>query len=71
MHLRRAVHFLRRATFQVLSVESEQAAMLHVRSWVVGALALALGACSSVPYAQRLAQRQSAYAAAAGAMWDG
>ena len=41
--------------------------MLHVRSWVVGALALALGACSSVPYAQRLAQRQSAYAAAAGA----
>jgi hypothetical protein len=31
------------------------------------ALALALAACSSVPYAQRMALRQAAYAAAAGA----
>lgn len=35
--------------------------------WTVAALAAVLGACSSVPYAQRLAQRQAAYAAAAGA----
>lgn len=41
--------------------------MSHVRLCLAGALALALGACSSVPYAQRLAQRQAAYAAAAGA----
>jgi len=35
--------------------------------WMTVALAAALGACSSVPYAQRMAQRQAAYAAAAGA----
>lgn len=35
--------------------------------WMVGALALVLSACSSVPYAQRLAQRHAAYVAAAGA----
>lgn len=36
-------------------------------SWMVVALAVALGACSSVPYAERTAQRQVAYEAAAGA----
>lgn len=36
------------------------------RGWVVACVAL-LGACSSVPYARRVAQRQAAYAAAAGA----
>lgn len=35
--------------------------------WMVVALAATLGACSSVPYAQREAQRQAAYEAAAGA----
>lgn len=35
--------------------------------WAIAALAAVLGACSSVPYAQRQAQRQAAYAAAAGA----
>jgi len=41
--------------------------MSRKASWMVPALAAVLGACSSVPYAQRLAQRQAAYAAAAGA----
>ncbi|MEW9572061.1 DUF6491 family protein [Rhodanobacter sp. Si-c] len=36
-------------------------------SWMVFALVAVLAACSSVPYAQRVAQRQAAYAAAAGA----
>lgn len=35
--------------------------------WMTVALVAALSACSSVPYAQRMAQRQAAYAAAAGA----
>lgn len=33
--------------------------------WMVVTVAATLGACSSVPYAQRMAQRQAAYAAAA------
>ncbi|MFC5524478.1 DUF6491 family protein [Rhodanobacter ginsengisoli] len=39
------------------------------RIFVLGLLAASLGlaACSSVPYSQRLAERQAAYAAAAGA----
>ena len=41
------------------------------KSWLIPAGALALAAltagCSSVPYAQRMQQRQAAYAAAAGA----
>ena len=41
------------------------------KSWLIPAGALALAAltagCSSVPYAQRVQQRQAAYAAAAGA----
>lgn len=41
--------------------------MSRKASWMVAVLATALGACSSVPYAQRMAQRQAAYAAAAGA----
>ncbi|MBD8900486.1 DUF6491 family protein [Rhodanobacter sp. DHG33] len=41
--------------------------MFRKATWAVVALATALGACSSVPYAQRQAQRQAAYAAAAGA----
>jgi hypothetical protein len=41
--------------------------MFRKTTWAVVALAAALGACSSVPYAQRLAQRQAAYASAAGA----
>jgi hypothetical protein len=41
--------------------------MYRRASWMIVALAVALGACSSVPYAQRMAQRQAAYAAAAGA----
>ncbi len=41
--------------------------MSRKASWMVVGLAVALGACSSVPYAQRVAQRQAAYAAAAGA----
>lgn len=41
--------------------------MSRNRLWIAAALTLALGACSSVPYAQRLAQRQAAVAAAAGA----
>ncbi|MEW9622663.1 DUF6491 family protein [Rhodanobacter geophilus] len=36
-------------------------------SWMAIALAAVLSACSSVPYAQRMARRQAAYAAAAGA----
>lgn len=36
------------------------------RLWIAAAMALALGACSTVPYARRLADRQAAYAAAAG-----
>lgn len=40
--------------------------MSRVHLCLSGVLVLALGACSSVPYAQRLAQRQAAYAAAAG-----
>lgn len=40
--------------------------MSRKASWMVVALAVALGGCSSVPYAQRMAQRQAAYAAAAG-----
>ncbi|BFI94837.1 MAG: hypothetical protein RSP_03470 [Rhodanobacter sp.] len=35
--------------------------------WMTVVLSLSLGACSSVPYAQRMAERQAAYAAAAGA----
>lgn len=34
--------------------------------WLAVALVAVLSACSSVPYAQRMAQRQAAYAAAAG-----
>src|SRR6185437_3458404 len=45
----------------------EEAAMSRKASWMAVALAATLGACSSVPYAQRMAQRQAAYAAAAGA----
>lgn len=41
--------------------------MMQLRHGVAAALALALAACASVPYAQRVAQRQSQYAAAAGA----
>ena len=41
--------------------------MSRKASWIAVALATALAACSSVPYAQRMAQRQAAYAAAAGA----
>jgi hypothetical protein len=41
-------------------------AFRRFRGWVVACAAL-LGACSSVPYARRVAQRQAAYAAAAGA----
>lgn len=41
--------------------------MFRKTPWIVVALAAALGACSSVPYAQRQAQRQAAYATAAGA----
>jgi len=41
--------------------------MSRKASWMAVALAATLGACSSVPYAQRMAQRQAAYAAAAGA----
>jgi hypothetical protein len=41
--------------------------MFRKVSWMAVALAAVLGACSSVPYAQRMAQRQAAYAAAAGA----
>ncbi|MBD8874177.1 DUF6491 family protein [Rhodanobacter sp. DHB23] len=41
--------------------------MSRKTSWMVAMLAMLLGACSSVPYAQRMAQRQAAYAAAAGA----
>ncbi|MFK2877658.1 DUF6491 family protein [Rhodanobacter hydrolyticus] len=41
--------------------------MFRTASWVVVALAMAMSACSSAPYAQRVAQRQAAYAAAAGA----
>lgn len=40
--------------------------MFRKASWVA-ALAVLLGACSSVPYAQRQAQRQAVYASAAGA----
>lgn len=41
--------------------------MVQLRHGVTVALALALAACASGPYAQRVAQRQSLYAAAAGA----
>lgn len=41
--------------------------MSRKASWMAVALAATLSACSSVPYAQRMAQRQAAYAAAAGA----
>lgn len=41
--------------------------MFRKTTWAVVVLATVLGACSSVPYAQRLARRQAAYAAAAGA----
>ena len=41
--------------------------MSRKASWVTLGATLLLAACSSVPYAQRMAQRQAAYAAAAGA----
>lgn len=41
--------------------------MFRKATWAIVALATTLGACSTVPYAQRQAQRQAAYAAAAGA----
>lgn len=41
--------------------------MVQLRQGLTAVFALALAACASVPYAQRVAQRQSLYAAAAGA----
>ena len=41
--------------------------MSYIRSVLIAALILALAACSSAPYKQRVSERQAAYAAAAGA----
>lgn len=41
--------------------------MTTSRFLLAASLVAALGACSSVPYAQRMSERQAAYAAAAGA----
>jgi hypothetical protein len=45
---------------------NEESSMSIKRTMLAGAAAVALAGCSSVPYAQRLTQRQAAYAAAAG-----
>jgi hypothetical protein len=42
-------------------------AMAMIRILLASALLMLLGACASVPYAQRASERQAAYAAAAGA----
>ena len=41
--------------------------MSNIRAWIIVLAGTLLAACSSVPYGQRLQQRQQAYSAAAGA----